>query len=260
MFKCLWNVCFCRRMSRGLITSGSLHACNVHNAYTYQMPSPSWLSRSEGLHKASSSESGRCSRKYRGRIMRTFLTTKTFLKKTKVCKRLNKTLLIETLPYIQYKAHYWVWALMCPIYAGSPSESGTRERLGGQTEARQHRRRRCQTSRDLQRSQNEFTRLQLVLNHYITVCWMMDCVFLTNRFSITLTSSLTWLRIFLQHSALCWILSFSVGSSVEQQKTQRWQKQLSPQSPNKSNKSCVPTKVLDGQQSIALSVLLVCLS
>lgn len=49
---------------------------------------------------------------------------------------------------------------------------------------------------------------------------LMDRVFLTNRFSISLTSSLTWLRILLQHSALCWILSFSVGSSGERQTTQ----------------------------------------
>lgn len=62
---------------------------------------------------------------------------------------------------------------MCPIYAGSPSESGNgEERLEGQTEDRQHSSevRNSLTSRDLQRSQNEFTRLQLVLNHYITVC------------------------------------------------------------------------------------------
>lgn len=46
-----------------------------------------------------------------------------------------------------------------------------------------------------------------------------DAWALTNRFSITLTSSLTWLRIFLQHSALCWILSFSTESSVEQDRS-----------------------------------------
>ena len=40
-------------------------------------------------------------------------------------------------------------------------------------------------------------------------------VFLTSRFSMYLTSSLTWLRIFLQHSALCRILSFSSWSSME---------------------------------------------
>lgn len=165
-----------------------------------------------------------------------------------------KTNLVErNLPCIQYKAHYWVWALMCPIYAGSPSESGNgEERLEGQTEDRQHSSevRNSLTSRDLQRSQNEFTRLQLVLNHYITVCWVMDCVFLTNRFSITLTSSLTWLRIFLQHSALCWILSFSVRFSVERQKTQELRKiQLSQQSPNKSHKSYMYKEIWDRQLS-----------
>ena len=119
---------------------------------------------------------------------------------------------VYTLPYILYTAHYWVWAPMCPVCAGSPSNSGDREKRSerGQTSQKQ-------TSRDIKTSQNEFTRLQLVLNHYITVCWVMECVFLTNRFSISLTSSLTWLRIFLQHSALCWILPFSVRSSGERQ-------------------------------------------
>lgn len=85
---------------------------------------------------------------------------------------------------------------------------------------------------------SKFARLQLVLSHYITACWVMDCVFLTNRFSISLTSSLTWLRIFLQHSALCWILSFSVGSSVEGQINIEMRKiQLSVWGVNKSNKS-----------------------
>lgn len=84
------------------------------------------------------------------------------------------------------------------------------------------------TPRDLRRSRNECTSLQLVLNHYLTVCWMMDWVFLTNRFSVTLTSSLTRLRIFLQHSALCWIFSFSARTSVERQKTQFSQQSLTP--------------------------------
>lgn len=106
------------------------------------------------------------------------------------------------------------------------------------------------TSRDLQRSQNEFTRLQLVLNHDITVCWVMDCVFLTNRFSITLTSSLTWLRIFLQHSALCWILSFSAGSSVERQKTQSWGKySFHSRAQTKAiNHECIQTSRTDSNQ------------
>lgn len=148
------------------------------------------------------------------------------------------SVLIKALPYILYKAHYWVWALTCPIYAGSPSGSGRRERWGGRQRPDSTDRevvKQAQTSRGLK---NAFARLQLVLSHYITACWVMDCVFLTNRFSICLTSSLTWLRIFLQHSALCWILSFSVGSSVEGQINIEMRKiQLSVWSVNKSNKS-----------------------
>lgn len=71
----------------------------------------------------------------------------------------------------------------------------------------------------------------------------MDRAFLTSRFSISLTSSLTWLRIFRQHSALCWIPSFSVGSSVDRQINKEMSfGGLSEGSVNKSKKSSGLTK------------------
>lgn len=176
---------------------------NVVDECTHQLPSPWWLSRSVGPRTASSSVSGQRSREH-GKVHFQIL------KKTK-CIHNNEGAndVFVDLPYILCKAHYWVWALKCPTDAGSPSESGTGDEGAG-------RRRGCQRGADLRRSPNESSR-QLVLSHYVTVCWVMDRAFLTSRFSISLTSSLTWLRIFLQHSALCWIPFFSVGSSADGQ-------------------------------------------
>lgn len=136
-----------------------------------------------------------------------------------ISKSAKTSTVFVDLPYIQYKAQYWVWALKCPIDAGSPSESGTRDegqQAVSQAGRQAGRQEGCQSGADRRRSQNEFSH-QSVLRRYVTVCWVMDRASLTSRFSISLTSSLTWLRIFRQHSALCWIPSFSVGSSADGQ-------------------------------------------
>lgn len=69
--KCL--TCSCGRTKGHW--SPSYQAVRLHvlykRAYSYQLPSPLWLSRSEGLHKASFSGSGQCTREYRRRAMRT---------------------------------------------------------------------------------------------------------------------------------------------------------------------------------------------
>ncbi len=103
------------------------------------------------------------------------------------------------------------------------------------------------TSRDLQRSQNEFTRLQLMFNHYITV--LSDGLYVSHQqvlhhfdLLIDMVEDLSAeLCALLDPLLLCRVLC---GETRSTELRKMW---LSQQSPNKSHKSWVYTKIWAGQ-------------